>query len=95
MLLLSRPSSVRFVNPDNTEMSEMLLPERLSSVRLVANSSPAKLLMLAFGAARRVNSDMSDTVIDGSPCSAQSLLNCRTEIRVGDIYCLRCCRQRN
>ena len=71
--LPSRNSSVRLINLRNDERSvmELLLirrssntsPPRFSTVRLVACSSPVKSLMLAFGATRRGNPDISDTVI--------------------------------
>ena len=50
MLLLSRTTRSSLVKPDSDEITEMLFLLKFSFVRRVANSSPVKSLMFAFGA---------------------------------------------
>ena len=66
MLLPERFSQVKLVKLDNGVTSEMRLRERSSSVKRVANSSPVKSLIFAFGAPRRVKVNISALVIGAS-----------------------------
>jgi len=56
-VLLLRRSSVKLVKPDRREMSLMLFLLRFSVVKLVAYSSPARLVMLRLFAVSALNLD--------------------------------------
>ena len=58
-----RSKCFRLVKPESAEMSVRLLSERLSHVRLVANSNPVKSLMPASSASKRRKVSISPLVI--------------------------------